>query len=211
MIPAIRCRSAESDCTNWKRSAKKMESTFSSTLVFSGSKRMRITNEATMRVEEEEPGRPGPAHEDAVNQRQHHPDARQHHNLPQQLVQIQQPVPLDGLGEEVQIDGHRHVRERRRRPAREAGSAARQRSTRRRARRRPRGRTGAPARCARPPGASGRRGRLTAAVSWTKTAPEAATRAAGTIANGESATATVASAVAVANRRRPSTRPADSP
>ena len=29
-------------------------------------------------------------------------------------------MPLDGLGQEVQVDGHRHVGERRRRPSREA-------------------------------------------------------------------------------------------
>ena len=48
MIPAIRCRSAASACTNWNRSAKKTASTFSSTLLFKGSKRIRITNDATI-------------------------------------------------------------------------------------------------------------------------------------------------------------------
>ena len=55
MIPAIRCRSAESDCTNWNRSAKKMESTFSSTFVFSGSKRMRMTKDATIELKRNNP------------------------------------------------------------------------------------------------------------------------------------------------------------
>ncbi len=60
MIPAMRCRSADKACTNWNRSAKKMESTFSSTLVFSGSKRMRITNDATMVLKRNRPVDPLP-------------------------------------------------------------------------------------------------------------------------------------------------------
>ena len=48
-------------------------------------------------------------------------------------------------------------------------------------------------------------------MSWTKTAAEAVTRAAGIIARGDTATAATASAVPVAKRRRPMTRPADSP
>ena len=73
-------------------------------------------------VEEEQPGRraAGPPHQEAVDQRQHHSDAGEHHDLSQQLVQVQQAVSQDGLGEEVEIDGHRHVREGRRRPSREA-------------------------------------------------------------------------------------------
>ncbi len=52
--------------------------------------------------------------------------------------------------------------------------------------------------------------RLTAAVSCTNTTPAAAMRAGASKARGETATATVASAVAVANLRRPRTLPADS-
>ena len=55
MMPAIRWRRAPSACTNSKRSAKKKASTFSSTLALSGSKRMRMTNDATMVLKKKSP------------------------------------------------------------------------------------------------------------------------------------------------------------
>ena len=69
------------------------------------------------RVEEEQAGGAGPTRQHAVDQGQHHADAGEEHDLSQQLVEIEQAVPLDGLGKEVQVDRHCHVRERRRRPS----------------------------------------------------------------------------------------------
>ena len=72
-------------------------------------------------VEEEQPRRAaGPAHQHAVDERQHHAYAGEDDDLSQQLVQIQQPVALDGLRQEVQINRQRDVGEGRRRPAGEA-------------------------------------------------------------------------------------------
>ena len=74
------------------------------------------------RVEEEEARAlaAGPADEQPVDGGEDEADAGEDDDLAEQLVEIEEPVALDGLREEVQVDGHRHVGEGRRRPAGDA-------------------------------------------------------------------------------------------
>src|SRR5205823_1175714 len=74
------------------------------------------------RVEEEEARALAsrPADEETVDGGEDEPDAGEDDDLAEQLVEIEEPVTLDRLREEVEVDGHRHVGEGRRRPAGDA-------------------------------------------------------------------------------------------
>ena len=88
--------------------------TWPSTAVRSGSKRMRMTNEATSVLKKNTPRLVGghPRHQQAVDRRQDEHEGRDDHHAAEELVEIEQAVAEQRLRDEVDVDDRQDVAER---------------------------------------------------------------------------------------------------